>query len=66
MNTNKPTLDDLLKKYIPIPPGICKVKRARLEWDRWQAKERIALQKDLHLVPERLLKAVERTFGKLK
>ena len=60
------TLDDILAKHIPIPPGICKVRRAKLEWQRWQAKERIALQKDLHLVPERLLRDVERVFGKLK
>jgi hypothetical protein len=60
------TLDDILAKHIPIPPGICKVKRAKLEQDRWKAKERIAFQRELHLVPEKILKDVEKTFGKLK
>lgn len=60
------TLDELLKKHIPIPPGTCRIKAARLEQERWKLKERIALQKDLHLVPEALLADVRKYFGELK
>lgn len=66
MSEVKVTLDDILAKHIPIPPGVCRVKRAKLEQDRWAAKERIALQRDLHLVPTAILLEVEKTFGKLK
>ncbi|QJB39735.1 hypothetical protein HF324_18475 [Chitinophaga oryzae] len=60
------TLDDILVKHIPIPPRICMIKRMHLERQRWEIKQRIALQRDLDLVPEKILLDVEKTFGKLK
>lgn len=60
------TLDELLQKHVPIPKGTCKIKAARLEALRWRYKERIALQKELHTIPQGLLDDVKKYFGELK
>lgn len=49
-------LDDLIARAIPIAANACRIIRGKKEWQRAQMRERLTAGKDLHLVPEWVVK----------
>lgn len=50
------TLDQIISQAIPIPADACRLIRSHKEWQRRVMRERIEQGKDLHLVPDSVLK----------
>jgi hypothetical protein len=50
------TLESIVNEVIPIPANCCRLIREHKEWQRKIMIERIEQGKDLHLIPEKVLK----------
>lgn len=60
------SIEKIVHEAIPIPANCCRLIREHKQWQRHMMIERIEQGKDLHLVPEKILKKCQKYLGELK
>jgi hypothetical protein len=54
------SIEKIVNEAIPIPANACRLIRSHKEWQRRVMTERIEQGKELHLVPDKVLKKCQK------